>query len=208
MNKVLSIVLLTLGGTAAVIVLMGLILPRDYHAESSILINAPAAQIHGHVANFRKWAAWGNFTEQDPSLTFEYAGPESGIGAVRSWKGDRVGSGSLEIVESSPETGICFQQTTEGKPTGGRGCIRYAKEGGATRVTWTDQGELPPVLGGFFRSFVSQNLQGTFGIALGRLKNIVEGTSATAPEETAEQAAPEEKAPTAPDPELSAPQSE
>lgn len=94
--------LLSVGGFALVVVLLGLLLPSSAHIEREIVVEAPRATVFGLVNDFRqinKWSLWRN---DDPNARFEIAGPPRGVDASMSWEGSIVGQGRQVITESIP----------------------------------------------------------------------------------------------------------
>src|SRR5215467_15971665 len=77
--------------------------PADFRVERSAALSASPAALFEHVNNHRKFAVWNPFLKLDPNVNNTYSGPESGVGAVCSWEGNRdVGAGSCTIIESKP----------------------------------------------------------------------------------------------------------
>ena len=81
--------------------------PDSFRIERSTTIKAPPERIFALINDFRKWEAWSPWEKIDPSLQRTYSGAPSGKGAVYEWRGNRdVGSGRLEIIDSSPPSRI------------------------------------------------------------------------------------------------------
>jgi hypothetical protein len=180
-KRVLSIVMLTLLAAGFVVGGIGLLLPRHYLVERSTIINARPEQIHPFVEQLSKWEAWANWSKRDPTLEHGYEGPERGVGATHRWRGERTGFGSLTLIASDPQTGVKFEERLEGSDVNGRGSITYAADRDVTTVTWRDEGELPPVIGGFFVSEMQEGLGRHFEEGLRRLKDLVEQSVADNP---------------------------
>ena len=93
-------------GLAALIVILLIVVamrPADFRVERSAALSASPAALFENVNNHHKFAAWNPFMKLDPNVKNTYSGPESGVGAVCSWEGNRdVGAGSCTIVESKP----------------------------------------------------------------------------------------------------------
>ena len=98
-------VLLTL---LILLVMIGFLLPSSAKVERSVVINAPAASIFPHINGMQAFHAWSPWSTIDPQTDYQFSGPETGVGSRMSWQsGDaRVGQGSQEIVESSPNTRV------------------------------------------------------------------------------------------------------
>lgn len=174
----LKTVVLVLGAVMLLIILVGFFLPTRWSVSRSVVIEAAPAEIHPHVENFRQWQAWVNWdAASDPSLKIEYEGPESGVGAVYRWQGQKMGRGELTITESNPEKGVWLDEKIESDTRNARGSITYEVVPEGTRVTWLDEGETggKPVAG-YFIPLMNQILGDHFEEGLRRLKGIVEET--------------------------------
>jgi len=180
--KVLKIVLVVALVLAVLVVGIGLALPRDWNVERSILIQAPPSKIHPWVEAPSRWNDWFAWEEMksDPTYKVWTSGPEKGVGATYQWTGDAAGRGRIVITSSDPASGVYLDEWIEADPAGEKnasGTIVYtAADGGATRVTWSDQGKLPPVVGGFVRGLVSDAIGQAFEKGLANLKTKVEGS--------------------------------
>src|SRR5689334_14944311 len=108
MKRVFQIVGLSMLATAAVLIVMGALMPNRYHVERSILIAAAPAQIHPWVEDLQKWPTWANWDRQDPSLAVTTTDNAKGVGASQHWQGEHSGSGILTITKSDPAQGIRF----------------------------------------------------------------------------------------------------
>jgi hypothetical protein len=98
-----KIILLSAGTILAILLLIVLIRPADFRVERSATLAASCASLFERVNNHHKVAEWNPFLKVDPAVRINYAGPESGVGAVCSWEGNsQVGAGSCTIIESKP----------------------------------------------------------------------------------------------------------
>jgi hypothetical protein len=84
------------------IFIISLIGPKDYEVERSKEINASAAAVYDQVVHFNKWEAWSSWAEQDPGAEYTVLGQDGKVGTKQSWKGDKSGEGSMEIMEALP----------------------------------------------------------------------------------------------------------
>jgi len=132
------------GGVVVVFFVGGMLLPRAFKVSRSIVIAAPPAKIHPHIESFEKWPAWSPFDTEDPTIVWDTSGPQSGVGAKRSWKSKKMGDGVQSITASDPNTGVSMKLAMAGgtfEPFDLR--FDLVPEQGGTRVTWTDSGTLP-----------------------------------------------------------------
>jgi uncharacterized membrane protein len=169
--KWLGIVLLL---AVVTMVIVGLLLPREWKVEKSVEISGDMAEIHALVSDAEQWERWMfDPAQAGTGMTTQTQG--QGVGATIHWSGEGS-NGALEIVESDPLEGIRWDGKIETDEINNHGQIRYEQlDGGVVRVTLTDTGTLPPVLGGYFVPVMNSALNQHFGAALGRLEAAVEG---------------------------------
>jgi uncharacterized protein YndB with AHSA1/START domain len=132
-------------GLAAVIVLILLVAalqPADYRVVRSRSIAAPPAVLFDQVNDHKKFAAWNPWQKMDPESKTTYSGSESGVGAIASWKGDKVGEGSATITGSKPGE-LVRQRMDWKKPMEGVSTVEFTfkPEGDKTLVTWAMYGK-------------------------------------------------------------------
>jgi uncharacterized membrane protein len=169
---ILKWIAIVLGLAVVTLIVVGLFLPRQWHVEHSVEIEAEPAEIHALVADVERWDAWMFDPEQSAGMTVEAEG--SGVGASITWSGGGS-TGAMTLVESDPATGIRWDGRIETDEVNNHGTIRYEPlDDGRVRVTLTDEGTLPPVLGGYFVPVMNSALSQHFAAALGRLEAAAE----------------------------------
>lgn len=127
------------GGIATVLatlMLIGFVLPGTWSAEASIQIDAEAAEVFPFLNDLRRWDRWTNWGDLDSELS----SPSGGVGASRSWDDPNFGSGSVTITSSGPPTFVRYEVEIEGGASVG-GELRIEALGGASRVTWREEGD-------------------------------------------------------------------
>lgn len=170
MLKRMGILLLSL---IIVLGLVGLLLPRTWHVERSIDIDATPDRVLPFVANLKRWQDWAVWTKtMDPKVSNTYGGPDEGVGARWQWQGPVMGHGAMTITKADP-TGVTVEEAIESNEVNASGRFAFLVEGNHTKVTWTDEGQLPP-MGGFFRPALEQMLGTNFEKGLKGLKALVE----------------------------------
>lgn len=173
-----ALVIKKLSIVAIAVVVLGTVVaaafPREWKVTRSIVIAAPPAKIHPLVVDLKRWQDWSPWTRAlDPQLRNIYEGPSDGVGAKWAWLGPVMGRGTITIIEADETTGIALEQRIESDDVNAHAKISYTVEGEGTRVTWTDEGTLPP-MSGFFRGTVESELGAHFDAALAKLKKLVE----------------------------------
>ena len=176
--RVAQIVLGSLLAVALVLVGLGLLLPRHWHVEASIMINAPPAAIHARVDDLHHWPQWAQWNQSALAPQNHVGTPSSGTGATLTWYGraqssDKLTTGEVRIVRSEPSLGVWFESRTMGGAPS-RASLTYSERPGVTEVTWQDDGELPPIVGGLFRDLFQKRLAQHMQAGLEKLKDLVE----------------------------------
>jgi uncharacterized protein YndB with AHSA1/START domain len=115
-----------------------------FHIQRSATINAPAEKIFAHINDFHNWTAWSPWEKLDPAMKRSYSGAASGKGAMYAWNGNSdVGSGNMEITESTPSSRIVIALNFL-TPFEGHNIAEFTLEpaGESTKVTWAMHGPM------------------------------------------------------------------
>src|SRR5690606_15982721 len=156
--------------------------PNEYQVSRTIEINAPAAQVFEIVNDFHHQEAWSPWEKMDPAMTKSFEGSESGVGAVYKWSGnDSVGTGSMEILESTPNSYIlCNLSFTAPWESISTIEWRFTEENGITRAEWVNTGSLPGFMFWMGDEDMEEMMGPTCEQGLGDLKTYSEEISNTA----------------------------
>lgn len=177
MLKRIGILLLLL---VLVIGIIGLLLPRTWHVERSVTIDATPDRVLPFVANLKRWQDWSVWTKNlDPKVINTYGGPDEGVGARWQWQGPVMGRGAMTVTQADP-TGVAIEEAIESTEVNAKGRLSFVAQGNGTTVTWVDDGTLPP-MGGYFRPAVEEMLGTNFEKGLKGLKALVEKQPAPQP---------------------------
>jgi hypothetical protein len=119
--------------------------PDTFRIERAIVINARPHSIFAQINGFHQWEAWSPWDKIDPAMKRSYSGAASGKGAIYEWQGNKdVGQGRMEIVESTPSSGLLIKIDFM-KPFEGHNMVQFTlvPQGDATKVTQTMYGPSP-----------------------------------------------------------------
>lgn len=177
--RVASLVLAAMVVVGAVIVVLGLALPREWHVERAVLISATPAEIHTVVSDLERWDEWAQGQDGRGDTVVTLGPVTRGQGARLRWQSPSA-SGEVTIVESDPARGVVFELRRNTEPSS-RAAVRYEPKLATTEVTWTDRGTLEPIWGALMRDFVQTELEAHLQTGLARLKAIVEARAPAAP---------------------------
>ncbi len=172
--KLIRHVLIILAVAAAIFAGGGLLLPGEIHVKRSGVIQAAPSAVFPHLNSARQFNTWSPWAARDPQTQYAFTGSAEGVGNRMQWQSAKVGSGSLEIVESVPDQKVRYTLDF-GEEGTAEAALTLAPEPGGTRVTWTMDSRLPynPVarwMGLLLGRFVAAD----FDEGLQRLKNKVE----------------------------------
>lgn len=129
---------LILGLCALAVILAGvaLALPGHVTVARSVVINAPEVAVFPYLNNLHRFGDWSPWAARDPQLTVAYSGPEQGKGAKVEWTSSKpsVGTGSMEVLESSPNRHIDLAVNFNGLD--GTSYYEVVPSGSGSKVTW------------------------------------------------------------------------
>ena len=117
--------------------------PAFFRVERSAAISAPPMALFEQVNDHRKFAVWNPFMKLDPNVKNTYSGPESGVGAVCSWDGNRdIGAGSATITDSKPGELVRMRMDWK-RPMEGIATVDFTfkPQADKTLVTWAMYGK-------------------------------------------------------------------
>lgn len=169
--------------TFAVLTGIACFMPDKAHGERSILIDRAPSMVFGAVNGYRGFNRWSPWAKLDPQASYERSGPETGVGARFSWKGNSdVGEGSQEIVVSEPFSKV--QTKLDFGPMGqGRATFLLTPTGEGTQLTWSFDSDLPlglnrdvvwNVLGRLMGPWIGDQVGKDYESGLASLKTLME----------------------------------
>jgi effector-binding domain-containing protein len=163
----------------ALLVIIGYALPRTHYVEASVEIDAHPATVFALVNDFRRYALWSPLVETDPNVRILYSGNPRGVGAIMTWDGTIVGSGSQIIVESEPFASISMR-INPNEPGEALSQFRLTPGTGTTIVSWgftADHGM--NFVGRYFASMLGGIVERDYQKGLESLKALAESMPST-----------------------------
>ena len=177
--KVIKIFLLILASFFVIWLIASAVFPSHYHLERSIVIDAPPKTVFDQVNNLKTWEKWSYWQQLDTEAVIIYEGPEAGPGSKSSWEGEKIGKGSMIILDSENPVSINIELdfAGEGKAYSG---FKFESVDGKTNVIWDFDSDV-----GFSqRVFMALMMDKLLGLAyetgLENLKESSEGQSGPA----------------------------
>jgi len=139
----LDIILILIAGAVIIFLIFAAMQPSDFRVTRTGTISAPASAIFAQVNDLQKWDAWSPWAKLDPEAKNSFEGPTSGTGAIMRWSGNnKVGQGSMTIIESRPDEFIRFKLEFL-KPFAATNTAEFTfnSENDQTTVTWSMYGK-------------------------------------------------------------------
>ena len=152
-------------GLFALVFIVGAIAPASMRVEKSIVIDHPPETVFPYGASFEHMLNWTPRSKANPDAKNSLEGERLEPGSKWKWRGEKVGVGSMEIQEITPNkevrTKLTFIEPNESIATDIR---KFEEVNGNTKVTWINESELSypfdRIIGLFIKDIVEQNLKG------------------------------------------------
>ncbi len=162
-------------GLFALVFIVGAIAPASMRVEKSIVIDHPPETVFPYGASFEHMRNWNPWSKEDPEAQNNLEGERLKPGSKWKWQGEKVGVGSMEIQEITPNKEvIATLKFIEPNESVAKDIRRFEEVNGSTRVTWINESELSypfeRIIGLFIRDILEQNLKG----GLSNLKQYVD----------------------------------
>ncbi len=142
----------------AIVSILGLVMPKEYSVERSMVIDACPGVVYKEFANFKNWEDWSPWAEKDQTIQSTYEGEDGQVGSIHRWTGnpDISGQGSMtmtEMTENEIKYDLQFIVPFESES---KGYFKMEEVEGGVKVSWGDGGKIPfpmNVIAGLFMDF-------------------------------------------------------
>lgn len=173
--RVVKSLLIGLVVLVAVLVAVGLMMPSQYRVERTAVIGAPPDKVYGFITDPREWKKWSVWNQRDPNMKITYSGSPAGAGAKWEWESKSEGSGNMTFTRADPGRGIDYALAFPDRGMSSRGALTLGPEGGGTKVTWTNEGDVGrnPLMH-LFVPFMDGLVGSDFAAGLANLKALAE----------------------------------
>lgn len=158
----------------ALLIVIGFALPRTHDVQVSTEIDAHPATLFALLNDFRRYALWSPLIDTDPDVRMLFSGSRKGVGAIMSWDGAIVGSGTQTIVESNPYDRIRIVMNP-GEPGEAESRFDLAAGTGTTIVSWRFKADYGlNIAARYFASFLGRIVARDHERGLANLKALAE----------------------------------
>ena len=155
--------------------LVGFLLPSQFHVQRQIKIAAPPETVFAHIANLRAWRKWGVWFQRDPNMNVTYSGPEAAVGMQSVWQSEQEGSGQMTITALKLNEKIVYDLAFPELGMGSTGELTLSAQDGVTTVVWADYGDVGDnPLYRYFALLMDGMIGPDFEAGLENLKSLVE----------------------------------
>jgi uncharacterized protein YndB with AHSA1/START domain len=131
-----------IGSIVLLIVVAGFMIPSSFSVQRSIEINAAPRKVYDLIVEPKKWKDWSVWTRRDPEMRITYSGPPFGMGAKWSWVSKSEGTGAMEFTRVEPDRTVEYSLSFPDYNMRSTGALRLEPSGNATRVTWSNTGDV------------------------------------------------------------------
>ncbi|WP_140939463.1 SRPBCC family protein [Sphingobacterium lumbrici] len=170
--KILKYILFTLLGLIALVLIIALIIPKNFHAGSEIAINKPRQEVFDYVKLLRNQSNYDNWSRQDPNIQQTYSGTDGTVGFRYVWKSDKVGEGEQVITRIEEGQQMDTDLFFNGSKDVNKSILRVEELSPTqSKVIWEIDGKMPypfNIIGLFF------DMNKDFDKGLQNLKYILE----------------------------------
>lgn len=163
-----------IGALLALLIIIGFALPRAHQIEVSEEIDAHPATVFALVNDFHRFSLWAPWADTDPNARFLYSGATRGEGAIVTWDGAILGSGTQIITESRPYeyVGIAINP---GESGAAKTWFRLTPGVGTTIVSWGFEADYGfNIVGRYFASMLGGVVARDYHDGLENLKDLAE----------------------------------
>lgn len=144
MMKVVKIILGTMLSIVVLILIVGLVTPKEFHAGSEITINKPIKEVFDFVRVLRNQSQYDPWSKQDPKIQQNYSGFDGKVGSSYVWKSKKVGDGKQVITQITPNERIDIDIFFYDDDKANKTYFLFEKiSEKETKVTWNIGGEMP-----------------------------------------------------------------
>jgi len=161
----------------AFLLITAFLLPKIYNIEKSVIINKTTGDVMDKVGNLNFYSQWNPWQQADPTSKSTVSGTPKTAGHKYAWEGKKTGIGELRLVgidEKHIHFDLEFLKPWKSKAKDNWMFEQWG-DGGETKVTWQNSGDLPWPMARLMGPMINKNLNHQFVVGLENLKKMCEG---------------------------------
>jgi hypothetical protein len=144
--KILKHIGLGLAVVAALALITGLFLPKDYAVSRTVTIARSNADVFEYARMIRNQEDYSVWWKMDPNQVNTYTGEDGTVGFVAAWKSelDSVGSGEEEIIalEEGKRIGFALRFKEPFESNASSEMLFASTDSNSTTLTWNFKGDM------------------------------------------------------------------
>lgn len=142
--KALKYILFAVIGLVLIALITSLILPKKFHAEGTVVINKPVAEVFDYVKHVKNQENYGVWFRMDDKIQKKYSGEDGQVGFRYEWKSEKVGDGIQVITNIADNQRVDMDLFFNGAKDPAKSYISTeAVDSNSTKVAWVVDGEMP-----------------------------------------------------------------
>lgn len=174
-------ILLAIFALAVLLIVVAVLLPKDFKIEQEIVINKPQSQVFNYLKMVKNGNEWNPLMKKnpntDPSGVQTFKGQDGAVGFINSWSSNNseIGVGEAEITAVVPNEKIELELRLV-QPVKATNKISFTTQVVAenqTKVTWTMIGSTP-FPANILCFFKQKEVNKDFATGLNDLKTVLE----------------------------------
>jgi hypothetical protein len=176
---ILTLILITLVSSIALILIVALFTKKDYTIGQEIIINKPLPEVFNYLKHIKNQDYFSKWVMTDPGMKKEFKGTDGSAGFIYAWdsKNKQAGAGEQEII--TIEDGRLIDiEVRFARPFSSVAKTPFKTESVSpdqTRVTWGMSSKMKYPLNIMLMMNLDKMLARDIQLSLVTLKNILEG---------------------------------
>ena len=177
--RILKLIGFALAAIIVLVLLTGLFVKREMHAEREIVINKPNEEVFNYVKYLKNQNDYSKWGTMDPAMKKEFRGTDATVGFVSAWESDKddVGKGEQEIkgIKQGERIDYELRFIKPWESTATAYMITEPVSGNQSKVKWGFDGEMAYPFNVMLLFMDMEDMIGDdFAAGLERLKNQLE----------------------------------
>lgn len=176
--KVLKWILIVLVVVIGIYAIAMLFMDGQYSMQRSAVVDAPQERVYSYASDLKSWENWEPWQQTDTTTELTYSENTSGEGAHYSWKGEKIGAGTLTITRAVEPVQFDYRIEFQGMGASDGSMTFKDTLDGKTKVTWSFEGEMPFLMR-WMAGSIDKEVGPQFKKGLASLKDQLETKSST-----------------------------